>query len=239
MSLLKRFTLIELLVVIAIIAILAALLLPALGHARDTAKKIDCSSRLSQVMKATTMYAGDYNDCIPFVSSYGSLVSWCSLLGDSYYNCSYLNNNKCLVCPSTIVPAFTSSQNARAYGMYHAASDYTSSKRAAQGNYVLDGVASPLLFYKLSNFLQPSTFILFADTLTASTGSYAQYNEMPIWYFYSYSKAEDSAVALLHFGFANSACADGHVGAYNATDLKNSGTNITAYMTYSRVLISP
>ena len=81
--------------------------------------------------------------------------------------------------------------------------------------------------------------VLAADTLTASTGSYAQYNEMPIWYFYSYSKAEDSAVALLHFGFANSACADGHVGAYNATDLKNSGTNITAYMTYSRVLISP
>lgn len=61
----EAFTLIELLVVVAIIAILAALLLPALGQARDTAKRISCSSRMKSVATATTMYIGDNNDQYP------------------------------------------------------------------------------------------------------------------------------------------------------------------------------
>jgi prepilin-type processing-associated H-X9-DG protein len=50
-----------LLVVIAIIAILAALLLPSLSSARDTAKKIKCSSNLKNVVVAEMGYAGDYS----------------------------------------------------------------------------------------------------------------------------------------------------------------------------------
>jgi prepilin-type processing-associated H-X9-DG protein/prepilin-type N-terminal cleavage/methylation domain-containing protein len=56
----KNFTLIELLVVIAIIAILASILLPALGKARKTAKKVACTNQLSQIMKANLLYADDY-----------------------------------------------------------------------------------------------------------------------------------------------------------------------------------